>query len=412
MKKPSKSSTVFVLIVVLLDTLGIGLVIPVGPRLVADVMHMDLGAASPYFGAFFALYSVMQFLFAPVLGGLSDRFGRRVVIFSSLLGAAISYLLCAWAPGIGWLFLGRIVAGITGASFSAANSYVADVTPPEKRAQSFGLVGAMFGCGFIFGPMLGGVLGNVDVRLPFWVAAGLSFANLLYGLIVLPESLRRENRRPFSLGRSNPFGALRTLGSTPTILGLTGTITLGYLGTMIMQSVWSISYPMRFGWSAFDVGASLMVAGLATVVAQGALIRPIMPRLGERRVLVAALVLLVVSFVGFGAADHGWQIYALIALFALGGLEGPAIQALITREVGPSEQGELQGSLASLLSLTAVVGAPLGTNLINWFGNPDSRPHVPGAPFFAAACCNLLGLALALRLFARIPSRAAPELAG
>lgn len=411
MKTASRSSTTFVLIVVLLDTMGIGLVIPVGPRLVAEVMNIELGAASPYFGALMGVYSVMQFLFAPVLGGLSDRFGRRAVILPSVMGAAISYLLSALAPMIGWLFVGRIIAGITGASFSAASAYIADVTPPEKRAQSFGLVGAMFGLGFIIGPVLGGVLGNIDVRLPFWVAAALNFVNLIYGLLVLPESLRREDRRPFSLRRSNPFGALRTLASSPTILGLTGTIALGYLATMIMQSVWAISYPMRFGWTPFEVGASLMAAGLATVVAQGALIRPLMPRFGERRVLITALMLSVVSFVGFGAAEQGWQIYALIAVFALGGLEGPAIQSLITREVGPSEQGELQGSLASLLSLTTIVGAPLGTQLVNWFGKADSVPQVVGAPFFAAALCNVLGLVLALRLFARIPSRAAPAAA-
>jgi MFS transporter, DHA1 family, tetracycline resistance protein len=409
--KRSNASTSFILFTVLLDTLGVGLIIPVGPRLIArllhGVQHDDLGAATPYVGILFATYSAMQFVFAPILGGLSDRFGRRAVILPSLLGAASSYLFSALAPQLWWLYVGRTIAGITGASFSAATAYITDVTPPEKRAQSFGLIGAAFGLGFIFGPVLGGMLGNVDPRLPYFVAAGLNFVNFLYGLFVLPESLPPEARRPFSLRRANSFGALRNLGRHPVVLGLTGTLAFGYLAQLVFQSVWSVSFPLRFGWRPAQVGISLGVVGIAAAVVQGALIRVAIPRLGERGVLVGALVMNVTGLVGFGLATSAWMVYPIIIPFAMGGLAGPAIQALITREVGPSEQGELQGSLTSLSSLAAIIGPPLGTQLVFWFGTDGARPHVPGAPFFFAACCNVIGLGLALRMFARAPAPAA-----
>jgi DHA1 family tetracycline resistance protein-like MFS transporter len=399
-----RGSTVFVFVTVLLDTLGVGLIIPVGPRLVASFLGDDLGAASRAFGVLLSLYSIMQFLFAPILGGLSDRFGRRTVILMSLLGAAASYLLSGFAPSLGWLFVGRVIAGATGASFSAANAYVADVTPPDKRAQSFGLVGAAFGLGFIIGPALGGAIGDLGLRLPYFVAAGLNFLNFLYGLFVLPESLPRKDRRPFSLRRANPLGSLKNLGRHPIVLGLTGTMTCGFMSQMILQSVWALYNQSRFGWSLRGVGMSLMAVGLATAVVQGFLIRAILPRVGERRALILGLGLGAVGHLGFGLAQRGWMMYAMIFPFALAGLAGPATQALITREVGPSEQGELQGSLNSLSGLTAIVGPLLGTVLLARFAPETAHPHLPGAPFFAAACFNVLGLGLALRLFARMPA--------
>jgi DHA1 family tetracycline resistance protein-like MFS transporter len=402
-----RGSTVFVLATVLLDTLGVGLIIPVGPRLVASFLGNDLGAASRAFGVLLSLYSIMQFLFAPVLGGLSDRFGRRAVILMSLLGAAASYLLSGFAPSLGWLFVGRVIAGATGASFSAANAYVADVTPPEKRAQSFGLVGAAFGLGFIIGPALGGAIGDLGLRLPYFVAAGLNFLNFLYGLFVLPESLPRKDRRPFSLRRANPLGSIKNLGRHPIVLGLTGTMTCAFMSQMILQSVWALYNQARFGWTLRGVGMSLMAVGLATAVVQGVLIRAILPRVGERRALILGLGLGALGHLGFGLAQQGWMMYAMIFPFALAGLSGPATQALITREVGPSEQGELQGSLNSLSGLTAIVGPLLGTVLLARFAPETAHPHLPGAPFFAAACFNVVGLGLALRLFARRPPSAA-----
>jgi DHA1 family tetracycline resistance protein-like MFS transporter len=402
-----RGSTTFVFVTVLLDTLGVGLIIPVGPRLVASFLGDDLGAAARTFGVLLALYSVMQFVFAPILGAISDRFGRRPVILSSLVGAAASYLLSGFAPSLAWLFVGRVIAGATGASFSAANAYVADVTPPDRRAAAFGLIGAAFGLGFILGPALGGTLGDAGLRIPYFVAAGLNFVNFLYGLLVLPESLPVESRRAFSIRRANPFSSLKNLGRHPIVLGLTGTMTGTYMAQMILQSVWALSNQARFGWNLRSVGLSLMAVGLATAVVQGGLVRVIIPRLGERRTLLFGLAMGVVGHVGFALADRGWMMYAIIVPLSLGGLAGPAVQALITSEVGASEQGELQGSLNSLAGLTAMVGPLLGTYLLAHFAPDTARPHLPGAPFFAAAAFILIGLGLAARLFARMPARVA-----
>jgi DHA1 family tetracycline resistance protein-like MFS transporter len=393
------------MITLLLDTLGVGLIIPVGPELVASFPEGHaLADASRLFGILFALYSAMQFVFAPVLGGLSDRFGRRAVILPSLLGAAASYVLSGLAPEIEWLFVGRIIAGITGASFSAATAYIADVSPPEKRAQNFGLVGAAFGLGFVVGPVLGGVLGGISLRLPYFVAAGLNLVNFLYGLFVLPESLRPEARRPFSFVRANPLGALRNLARHPIVLGLTGTMICAFMAQMILQTVWILSNKARFGWGPQQGGISLGVVGVASALVQGLLIRVVTPRFGERRVLAGALAMSAAGFVGFGLVTSGWMIYAVTFPFALGGLAGPAAQSLMTRAVGPSEQGELQGSLTSLSSVTAIVGPLLGGSLLSRFGPADASFHLPGAPFFASACFQLVGLSLALRLFARSPA--------
>jgi DHA1 family tetracycline resistance protein-like MFS transporter len=399
--KSKRSGTPFVLVTILLDTLGLGLLIPVAPRLVASFLHDDLTAASRYFGLIVSLYAAMQFIFAPVLGGLSDRFGRRPVILLSLLGASASYLMSGFAPALWWLFVGRTIAGITGASFSAAGAYVADVTPPEKRAQSFGLVGAVFGLGFILGPALGGALGDFGLRVPYFVAAGLNFVNLLYGLFVLPESLPKADRRPFSFARANPLGSLRALARHPVVLGLTGTMMCGYMAQWIMQSVWALHTQARFGWTMRDVGLSLMVVGVATAIVQGGVVRAVVPRLGEKRALLVGLVLGVVGQAALGLANRGWQILVFVVPLALGGLAGPAVQAMISRKVSASEQGELQGSLNSLSGIAAITGPLIGTTLLAHFSAETDSPRIPGAAFFAAAAFNALGLALALRLFAR-----------
>jgi MFS transporter, DHA1 family, tetracycline resistance protein len=401
--EPRRAGTAFVLVTVLLDSLGLGLIIPVAPRLVVSFLGGDLHAASHYFGVLVSLYAAMQFLFAPVLGGLSDRFGRRPVILISLLGAAASYLIAGFAPALGWLFVGRVISGITGASFSAAGAYVADVTPAERRAQSFGLIGAVFGLGFILGPALGGLLGNLGLRVPYFVAAGLNFVNMLYGLFVLPESLPPENRRPFSYARANPLGSLLALGRHPVVLGLTGTMMCSFLAQWILQSTWALHTQSRFGWSLWMVGVSLMVVGAATAVVQGGLVRVVVPRLGERRALVVGLLLAVTGHTLMGLADRGWMMLLFILPLSLGGLAGPAVQAIISREVGPRDQGELQGSLNSLAGVAAIIGPLIGTGLLARFGTPGASPHIPGAAFFAAAAFNAIGLLLALRLFARSP---------
>jgi len=397
-----KAGTIpFILVTVLLDSLGVGLIIPVGPRLVASFLHDDLAAASHYFGLLVALFALMQFLFATIVGGLSDRFGRRPVILVSLFGAACSYLLSALAPTLSWLFVGRIITGITGASFSAANAYVADITPPEKRAASFGLVGAAFGFGFILGPALGGTLGDMGLRVPYFVAAGLNAVNFVYGLFVLPESLAEKDRRDFSFARSNPFGALKHLSKYPIVIALTGTIFCGFMAQWILQSVWALDMQARFGWKLRDVGISLMIVGVAMAFVQGFGVRAVLPKVGERGALLIGLVISMIGNVGLGAATRGWMIYAILFPIALGGIAGPATQGIITHEVGRAEQGELQGSVNSVGGLAAIIGPLVGTSLLGRFGPPGAHPHVPGAPFYASALIQVVGLALAMRAFGR-----------
>jgi DHA1 family tetracycline resistance protein-like MFS transporter len=398
-----RAAVPFILITVLLDTLGVGLIIPVGPRLVASFLGDDLASASRWFGLLIALYAVMQFIFAPVLGGLSDRFGRRAVILSSLMGAAASYLLSALAPSLGWLFLGRTIAGITGASFSAANAYIADITPPEKRAANFGASGAVLGLGFILGPALGGALGDYGLRIPYFVGAGLNFLNLLYGLFVLPESLPKASRRSFSFARANPVGSMRNLARHPLVLRLTATLFFTFLSQLILQSVWALSNQERFGWSLKQVGLSLMAVGLGTAVVQGLLVRMLMPWLRERRALLLGLLFSSTGFVLFGIATEGWMIYAFLPVLSLSGIAGPAVQAIITGQVGPKEQGELQGAINSLQGLAAIIGPLIGTTLLARFGPADVALRIPGAPFFASAAFTFTGLLLAVRALRSTP---------
>ncbi len=405
MATPRKAGLGFIFIVLLLDTLGIGVIIPVLPKLIESFTH-ETKATANYYGAFVAVYAGMQFVFAPIIGALSDRFGRRTVILTSLAGAAADYVLLAYAPSLGWLFVGRVISGITGASFAAASAYIADVTPPEKRAQSFGLIGAAFGIGFVLGPAMGGLLGDHYLRAPFLVSAALNFLNFGYGLFVLPESLTAEHRRPFSLARANPFSALRNIGAHPITRGLAGTLVCAYLAQAILQSAWALYGQARFGWRPFDVGISLAIVGLASGAVQGGLVRVVVPKLGERKAVMVGLLFNITGFLGFGLATRGWLMYLLILPFALGGIAGPAIQALLSREVGPKAQGQLQGSLTSLQSITAVLGPIVGTLLFARFGPEEARPRVPGAPYFAAALFNTVGLLLAVRLFRRLPATA------
>jgi DHA1 family tetracycline resistance protein-like MFS transporter len=399
---PRNASIAFIMIVLLLDTLGIGVVVPVLPRLIESFVHGDLSAASHRYGVFIACYAVMQFVFAPIVGGLSDRFGRRVVILTSLAGAALDYVLLAFAPTLGWLFVGRVVAGMTGASFSAATAYIADVTPPEKRAASFGMVGAAFGVGFIIGPAAGGLLGGVSLRAPFLLAAALNFLNFVYGVFVLPESLPKDKRRAFSWRRANSFGAIKNLARNPVVLGLTVTVVCGNLAQQILQCIWALHTESRFGWGPAAVGLSLVFVGVTTAIVQGVLVKKTVARIGEKRAMLLGLVFSVSGYVAFALADRAWLLYVVMVPFALGGLVDPSTKALLTREVAANEQGELQGSLGTLMSLTSIVGPLLGTSLFARFAPAGSSPHIPGAAFFAAAALNAIGLLFAARLFARL----------
>ena len=391
----------FILVVLFLDTLGVGVIIPVLPRLLAEFVPGNLGLAARYYGIFAASCAAMQFLCAPILGGLSDRFGRRPIILISLLGAGLDYVLLAVAPNLMWLFVGRVLAGVAGASFSAATAYIADVTPAEKRAQAFGLVGAAFGLGFIVGPALGGLLGGIHLRAPFVVSAALNLLNLLYGIFVLPESLRPENRRSFSFRRANPLSALANLGRSRMLIGLTGTLVCSFLAQQILYSTWALFTQARLGWTPVDVGLSLATVGISAAVIQGGLLKAIVQRIGERRAILVGMMFSAAGFIAFALASRGWMMYALIFPFALGGIAAPSTQALLSREVGSSEQGELQGTLSSLNSVAAILGALVGTALFARFSPETAVPHLPGASLLASAALNVLGFLLAARLFSK-----------
>ena len=394
----------FIFVTLFLDILGVGLIIPILPKLIESFCGGNVSVASGMFGCLAALYSLMQFLFAPILGSLSDRFGRRPVILASLLGSGIDYLLLAFAPGLSWFFLGRIIAGITGANIIAAGAYIADVSPPEKRAGNFGLIGAAFGLGFIAGPALGGLLGHFSLRAPFLVAAGLTSLNWLYGVFVLPESLPRANRRAFCWARACPLRSLLVLRKYPVVVGLTGTFFLVNLAHQALPSTWVLYTNYRYHWTSVHVGVSLAIVGLMAALVQGGLARRIVPALGEYRAIVAGLASGALVMLAYGLATRGWMIYGILIAGALSGIATPAIYGLLSRGVPADEQGALQGSLSSLGSVAGFVGPPITTGLFAYFVSSRAPIHVPGVAFFLGALLILCSLMLALRSFQQRPA--------
>jgi len=389
----------FIFITLFLDILGIGLIVPILPRLITHLQGNNVEAAAHTVGALGALYALMQFLCAPILGSLSDRYGRRPVILGSLFGSGLDYLLLAFAPSLSWFFFGRIVAGITGANIAAASSYIADISPPEKRAANFGIIGAAFGLGFIAGPALGGLLGANDLRLPFLVAAGLTLANWVYGLIVLPESLAPENRRAFSWVRANPVGSLLALRRWPVVVGLASSLFLMNLAQFGLQNVWVLYTGYRYHWTSSQVGASLAIVGLMAAIVQGGLARRIIPALGERRAIVIGLTIGSINMIGYGLATAGWMILTIVAIGSLGSFGGPALQGLISRNVPPNEQGSVQGALASLGSVAGFIAPLIATSLFGFFISDRAPVKLPGAPFFLSAGLLITAMLLAVRSF-------------
>jgi DHA1 family tetracycline resistance protein-like MFS transporter len=390
-----------VLSVVYIDMLGLGLAFPVLPRLIEEFEGGSVSRAAYVYGALAAAYSLMQFLLAPLLGALSDRYGRRPVLLLALVGMAINYLLLALAPTL-WLFaLGRMIAGAFGATFTAAAAYLADTTPPERRAQSFGLIGAAFGFGFITGPALGGVLGAVDLRLPFMVAAGLSLADFVFAYFALPESLAPGNRRPLNWRQANPIGALRAVGRYGSVLGLMVVFLLAVFANRVAEVIWVLFTGYRFGWGPTETGFSLAMVGVMFIVGQGGLVRVLVPRLGERRAVVLGLAVSVVVSALYGVVPYGWMVYPVMVVGILGWtIAQPAVQALMSQAVPPTEQGLLQGALASMTNLTSVIGPPIWTGLFGYFVSPAAPVRIPGAAFFSASLVFLLALVLAMRRFA------------
>ncbi|MDB5031096.1 TCR/Tet family MFS transporter [Mucilaginibacter sp.] len=406
MDKPAKSKKQaaalgFIFITLLIDITGLGIIIPVLPKLIQTLIHGNLGEASRYAGLLTLAYAVMQFLFAPVLGNLSDKFGRRPVLLGSLLGFGIDYLFLAFAPTIGWLFLGRAIAGITGASFTTASAYIADISTPEKRAQNFGMIGVAFGVGFIIGPVIGGILGKYSTHLPFIAAAVLALLNTIYGYFVLPESLDKEHRRPFELKRANPLGSLLQLNKYPAVLGLAASLFLIYFAAQSVQSVWTFYTMSKFGWNEAWVGYSLGFVGLTVALVQGGLIRIAIPKLGKHRSIWIGLLFYAAGLILFAFATKGWMMFAFMIPYALGGIAGPALQGTITEQVPPNEQGELQGALTSLASLSSIFGPWLMTYLFYRFTKPGTFFILPGAPFILGSLLMLLSTLLAVRSFKR-----------
>jgi DHA1 family tetracycline resistance protein-like MFS transporter len=395
----------FVFMTVVLDVLALGVIIPVLPELVKDFMGGDTAKAARITGVFGTVWALMQFLFSPLLGVISDRFGRRPVILISCLGLGLDYLFMAIAPTLGWLFVGRVISGITAASFATAGAYIADVTPPERRAASFGMLGAAFGLGFVLGPALGGFLGGYSLRLPFWVAGGLSLLNTLYGLFVLPESLRPERRASFSWAKANPVGSLILLRSHPQLTGMALLLFLYHLAHHVLPSVFVLYSNYRYGWDPKTTGSVLATVGISSVIVQALLVRRIIPRVGERRGLLTGLFFGASGFFIYGFASSGRVFWLGVPVFALLGLYGPSAQAITTRLVGPSEQGQLQGANSCVMGITGMIGPVLFTTIFAEFLRADRSWNLPGAPFLLAGSLMVLAFLIALAIV-RPPAQA------
>jgi MFS transporter, DHA1 family, tetracycline resistance protein len=380
-----KAGIGFIFLTLVIDVTGFGLIIPVVPKLIEQLIHGNVSDAAKYGGWLTATYAAMQFIFSPILGGLSDKFGRRSVLLFSLLGLSLDYLLLSFAPSITWLFVGRAIAGIGGASFTTATAYIADISTNENRAQNFGMIGAAFGIGFIVGPVIGGLLGSLGSRIPFMVAAALSFLNFLYGYFILPESLIKENRRACDIRRANPVGSLMQLAKYPNLGGLVFCFMLIYLASHAVQSNWSFFAIEKFKWSEKMIGISLGVVGALVGVVQGVLIRYINPKLGNNKSVYVGLLLYALGLVLFAFASQTWMMFVFLIPYCFGGICGPALQSIISGNVPANEQGELQGALTSLISLTSIFGPMLMTGLFSYFTSSKAPFHFSGAAFALGA---------------------------
>ncbi|MEY4918986.1 MAG: hypothetical protein RLZZ431_168 [Bacteroidota bacterium] len=401
MANPKKAAVGFIFITVLIDIIGFGIIIPVLPQLLQQLMHVtdrtDISAISKPAIFLTLIYGLMQFIFAPILGSLSDRYGRRPVLLFSLLGFGLDYIFLAFAPSIGWLFLGRMISGITGASITTASAYMADISNEKNRAQNFGMIGAAFGLGFIIGPMLGGLLGELGTRIPFLVAAGLALVNALYGYFVLPESLDMEHRRAFDLKRANPIGSLKNLNKYPAVFGLIIALLFIYVAAHSVQSNWSFANINKFGWTPKTIGISLAVVGVLISLVQGLLIRVVNPKLGNEKSVYIGIALYALGLTLFAFATQGWMMFLFLVPYCLGGISGPALQAIISLHVPKNEQGELQGSLTGLQSLTTIIGPPMMIGLTSYFSIKNDPNHIyfPGAAFLLGALFMLLSAIIA-----------------
>jgi DHA1 family tetracycline resistance protein-like MFS transporter len=389
----------FIFATLLIDVMGLAIIIPVVPQLIENLIHGDVSKASYYGGGLTASYATMQFLFSPFIGNLSDKFGRRPVLLCSLLGFSVDYFFSAFAPTIAWLFVGRIIAGITGASFTTASAYISDVSTPEKKAANFGLIGVAFGLGFIIGPAIGGFLGKYDIHYPFMAAGALAFLNALYGFFVLPESLDKEHRREFEWKRANPIGTLKQLSKYKNVIGLAASLFLIYFAAQAVQSVWTFYTIKKFNWDTGMQGISLACIGLLIAIVQGGLIRITLPKLGHERSIWMGLLMYSIGLILFAFASQGWMMFAFLVPYCLGGIAGPALQGYISNNVPANAQGELQGGLTSLMSLSSIFGPLIMTDAFYFFTRKGAPIQFPGAPYVLGSILMLLSALLAIRSF-------------
>jgi MFS transporter, DHA1 family, tetracycline resistance protein len=406
----SRAAFVFIFITVLLDMISFGIIIPVFPQLILKLQGGDMAGAAAIFGIFGTAFAVMQFFFSPVQGALADRFGRRPVILLSNLGLGLDYIVMALAPNIPILFIGRLVSGATSASFSISGAYVADVTPPQERAARFGMLGAAFGVGFIIGPAIGGLLGAVDLRAPFWAAAALSITNFVYGALILPESLPADRRRPFRLHAANPIGAVRFLGSRPVLMSLTVAMLFAFLAHDAIPNTWVLYTTYRFNFDERAIGVSLAIVGAASLVVNGFLVGRVVKWVGEYNALLAGLGFGVISELLFAFAPTSWLLLGTLPIYSLAGLSGGPIQSIATREVQPNEQGQLQGALTALRSMVTLVTPGLYTGTFALFVGPLVGVGLPGAPYLLAAILMATTTVIVIRSAPtlRSPARARP----
>jgi DHA1 family tetracycline resistance protein-like MFS transporter len=397
--KNANRQLIFIFITILIDVIGLGIIIPVIPKLIQELSGQGLSEASRYGGWLMFSYAIMQFLFSPILGGLSDKFGRRPVLLISLFGLGIDYIFMAWAPSMSWLFLGRIIAGISGASFTTATAYIADISEPEKRAQNFGLVGAAFGLGFIIGPVVGGISAQWGSRIPFIAASVLTLMNFLYGYFFIPESLDSNNRRNFEWKRANPVSSLLNLKRYPAVSSLAACLMLIYIASHAVQSNWSYYTMLKFSWNEAMVGYSLGFVGVLVSLVQGGLIRIVIPKIGQVKSIYAGLAFYAIGLLLFAFASSSWMMYAFLIPYCLGGLAGPALQGFISNHVPANEQGELQGALTSLISVTSIIGPVLMNGLFAYFTSAETPYYFPGAPFILASIMIIVSIFLAVKSF-------------
>ncbi len=407
MTSPGRFALAFIFITMLVDTIGLGIIIPVLPGIIAGLTHENLSGAARWGGWLFFVYALMQFLCAPLIGNLSDRFGRRPVLILALLMLGLDYALTGLAPTITWLFIGRLLSGMAGASYPTVNAYIADISPPEKRAANFGLTGAAFGLGFILGPALGGFVGeHFGLRMPFFFAAGLAVANALFGLVVLKESLPKARRRRFEWWRANPFGSLKALGRYPALTMLFCVLAMVQLAHDALPSTWTFYTMLKFGWGPVDVAWSLVAVGVLTAFSFALLPRLLVPRLGETRAVILGLGLSAIAYAGFSLAPVPLALYGWLVIFAVGGVAQPALNAIMSHLAPADEQGELQGAIASISSLMSIISPLAMTSLFAWFTSGHAPVYFAGASFFAASLCELAALLLFTGAHARKAGRA------